>query len=96
MFLTKQEAINETLCSENTIGRWYTENKRNQSGELLWLNSSINTCPDNFLWNEQNPQISVLNPGCYEISLGFHSEKKPIFQVYVNNELAFSLVNCAS
>ena len=94
--ISKQEAINETLCSENTTARWYIENKREQRGEVSWEKQSVNTCPENFIWQSHNSEITVVNSGCYEVCLGFYSEKKPLVQVYVNSELVFSLVNCAA
>ena len=94
--VNKQDAINETLCSENTIGRWYIENKRDQRGEVSWEFQSVNTCPENFIWQKHNSGITVVSSGCYEVNLGFYSGKKPLVQVYANNELVFSLVNCAS
>lgn len=95
-FIVKQEAINETLCSENTIAKWSIENKRNLAKEVLWETQTVNTCPENFLWQKNSSEVIIVKSGFYEVSLGFYSEKKPLVQLYVNNQLVFSLVNCAS
>lgn len=94
--IDKQEAINETLCSENTIARWRIDEKKNLKGEVNWETQCVNTCPENFIWQRDSSEISIVSAGCYEVILGFYSEKNPFVQVYVNNELVFSLVNCPS
>jgi hypothetical protein len=37
----------------------------------------VNTCPENFLWQEDKTMILTVAPGLYEITFGFHSAKKP-------------------
>jgi hypothetical protein len=92
-FVEKQEAINETICSENTIARWVLSNRKTISGEVYWDQNKVNTCPENFIWQDGASEILVGKAGCYEVSLAFYAERKPIVQVFVNNQLAFSLIN---
>ena len=91
--LSKQEEINETLCSENTVARWVLENKRTLTGNVLWDMEKINTCPDNFFWEAGAESISVVKEGCYEVSLGFFAERPPFVQIVVNEQVVYSLVN---
>jgi len=72
-------SINEALCSENCVARWLW-----RSGQLCsngyavpWEVQSVNTCPENFLWDEDKTAILTVAPGLYEITLGFFSSKKP-------------------
>ena len=95
--LTEQGTINEALCAENCVARWLWK-----SGELIngyavpWEVQSVNTCPENFLWQEDKTLILTVAPGLYEISFGFYSGKKPTVQVLVNGETILSAVNSSS
>lgn len=91
--LSKQEEINETLCSENTVARWVLENKRTLSGNVLWDNEKINTCPDNFIWESGAECVTVAKEGCYEVCLGFFAERSPFVQIVANEQVVYSLVN---
>jgi hypothetical protein len=61
-----------------------------------WEVQSVNTCPENFLWDEDKTAILTVAPGLYELTLGFFSSKKPTVQVLVNGETILSCVNSAS
>ena len=95
--LNDQNTINEALCAENCVGRWLWK-----SGELVngyavpWEVQSVNTCPENFLWDEDKTLILTVAPGLYEITFGFYSAKKPTVQLLVNGEAVLSAVNSAS
>ena len=91
--MSKQEEINETLCSENTVGRWVCENKRSISGGVVWDYEKINTCPDLFSFESGSSEINVVKAGCYEVSLGFFAERPPSVQVQANGQVVYSLVN---
>ena len=91
--VSKQEEINETLCSENTVGRWVCENKRGFSGNVVWDYEKINTCPDLFSFETGSSEVNVVKAGCYEVSLGFFAERPPFVQVQVNGQVVYSLVN---
>jgi hypothetical protein len=78
--LAEQSTINEALCAENCVARWLWK-----SGDLIngyavpWEVQSVNTCPENFLWQEDKTLILTVAPGLYEISFGFYTglAKKP-------------------
>lgn len=57
---------------------------------------SVNTCPENFLWEEDKTSILTVAPGLYEITFGFYSNKKPTVQLLVNGEAVLSAVNSSS
>ena len=63
---------------------------------MPWEVQSVNTCPENFLWEEEKTIILTVAPGLYEISLGFFCHKKPTVQVIVNGETILTAVNSAS
>ena len=97
--LAEQSTINEALCAENCVARWLWK-----SGDLVngyavpWEVQSVNTCPENFLWQEDKTLILTVAPGLYEISFGFYTgmAKKPTVQVLVNGETILSAVNSSS
>ena len=78
--LAEQSTINEALCAENCVARWLWK-----SGDLVngyavpWEVQSVNTCPENFLWQEDKTMILTVAPGLYEIAFGFYTQlsKKP-------------------
>ena len=95
--LADQALINEALCAENCVGRWLWK-----SGELKneyavpWEIQSVNTCPDNFLWEKDRISVLTVAPGLYEITMGFFTKKKPSVQLLINGEVVLSAVNSAS
>lgn len=76
--LDDQALINEAICSENCVGRWIWK-----SGELLsqnqvpWEIQSVNTCPDNFIWQKNKTAIVTVAPGLYQLAFGLYSKKSP-------------------
>jgi hypothetical protein len=49
--LKDQATINETLCSENIVGRWMWHSGDLKPGSLIpWESESANTVPDHFFW----------------------------------------------
>jgi len=92
--LSSQAIINEALCAENCAGRWIWKSGTVKSGYAIpWEIQSVNTCPDNFLWEKDKISILTVAPGLYEISLGFFSSKKPNVQLLVNGEPVLTPVN---
>lgn len=95
--LQEQTTINEALCAENCSARWLWK-----SGELVngfaipWEIQTINTCPENFLWDEDKSTVLTVAPGLYEVNFGFFSSKQPTVQVLVNGEPILSAVNTSS
>lgn len=68
-----------------------------KNGSLIpWEIQSINTLPDNFLWEKDKSSILVVAPGLYCIYFGFYSRKKPTVQLLVNGDPVLSAVNSAS
>ena len=96
--LRSQQQLNEVLCQENCSARWIW-----RSGQLCangygvpWEIQSVNTCPENYLWDEDKSVILTISPGLYEINLGFFCSKKPTVQVLVNGETILTAVNSSS
>ena len=95
--LAEQSTINEALCAENCVARWLWKSGELVSGYAVpWEVQSVNTCPENFLWQEDKTMILTVAPGLYEITFGFYSTKKPTIQVLVNGETILSAVNSSS
>lgn len=95
--MNRQSLINEILCQENCVGRWTWKSGRVVNGYAIpWENQSVNTSPDNFLWEKEKTSICVTTPGLYELTLGFYCVKKPTVQVLVNGEPILAAVNSAS
>jgi hypothetical protein len=90
-------SVIEALCAENCLGRWLWKSGELKTGSLVpWEIQSVNTAPDNFLWEREKVSIVTVAPGLYEIILGFYSRKKPTVQILVNGEPIMSAVNNSS
>ena len=77
--LTSQQTLNEVLCQENCSARWMWRSGQlsNNGYAVPWEVQNVNTCPENFLWDEDKSVILTVAPGLYEITLGFFCAKKP-------------------
>ena len=51
-----------------------------------WEIQSVNTCPENFIWEQDNVSIIAVTPGLYEVFFGFFTSKKPVIQLLINGE----------
>ena len=96
--MTQQNSLNEVICAENCSARWlWRSGQLSPNGYAVpWEAQSVNTCPENFLWEEDKTVILTVAPGLYEITLGFFCAKKPTVQVLVNGETILTAVNSAS
>ena len=64
-----QALINESLCTENIVGRWAWKSGDVKSGSLVpWEIQLTNTLPDNFLWEKDKGTILTVAPGLYEVN----------------------------
>ena len=92
--LDNQAIINDTLCNENCVGRWFWQSGNVKNNYIIpWENQSVNTSPDNFIWEKDKTFILVNEEGLYELNLGFYSEKRPSIQVVVNGEIIINSQN---
>ena len=63
-----QAVINESVCSQNIIGRWTWKSGELRSGSSVpWETEVVNTLPDNFLWEKDKTSILTVAPGLYEV-----------------------------
>ena len=96
-YINDQAIINESLCSENIVGRWTWKSGELKGGSTVpWESQVVNTLPDNFLWEKDKSSILTVAAGLYEISFGFFAKKKPTVQLLVNGEPIISAVNTES
>ena len=92
--LDNQSIINDTLCNENCIGRWMWKSGNIKNNYLIpWESQTVNTSPDNFIWEKEKTFILIKEEGLYELNLGFYSEKRPSIQVAVNGEIIINSQN---
>lgn len=70
-----QRAVNEVLCAENCLARWFWKSgSLSVDGQAVpWEIQCANTCPDNFLWQEDKSTILTVEAGLYECSMAFFS-----------------------
>ena len=47
---------------------------------------SVNTCPDNFIWEQNRTSIIAVAPGLYEVTFSMFSNRQPTVQLLVNGE----------
>ena len=90
--LDNQALINETLCEENKLGKWYwTLEKSKNNNRIIFDNQIMNTFPDNYLIENDKSILLIKQGGIYEIVLGCYGyNKKPNIQILVNNEVILS------
>ena len=92
--LDNQSIINDTLCNENCIGRWMWKSGNIKNNYFIpWESQTVNTSPDNFIWEKEKTFILIKEEGLYELNLGFYSEKRPSIQVVVNGEIIINSQN---
>ena len=92
--LADQALINEALCAENCVARWIWKSGEIKNGYAVpWEIQSVNTCPDNFLWEKDKTSVVVVAPGLYEVTMGYFSEKEPTVQLLINGEPVLSAAN---
>ena len=86
--IDNQAIINDTLCNENCIGRWFWNGGDNKINYAIpWDNQSINTSPDNFIWEKGKPFIIINEEGFYVLNLGIFADKRPSIQIVVDGEI---------
>ena len=95
--MDNQAIINDTLCNENSLGRWVWRGGKLRAGLTVpWEGQNINTSPDNFIWEKDKNFVIVNKGGLYELNMGFYSNKKPTVQIMVNDEVIISAINSNS
>lgn len=71
--------VNKSLLAENCVARWvWKSGNLSPTGYAVpWEFEMVNTCPENFIWEENKANIVIVAPGLYQVSFGFYSPKKP-------------------
>lgn len=82
----EQHSLNEVLCAENCVARWFWKNGRLSSNSLIfWDLESVNTCPENY--QSHDTVIAVEAAGLYELTMAFFAKKKNgCIRIMVNEE----------
>ena len=96
--MNNQAMINDIICNENQVGRWlWKSNKNKNKLAIPWDIQSVNTAPDNYIWEKSGVNIIVINGGIYQVSLGlyFNSNinKKIQVQIIVNSDNVINVKN---
>ena len=92
--MNNQAMINDIICNENQVGRWLWKTGKIKGGYAIpWDTQSVNTSPDNYIWEKDKTIITVIKGGLYQISLGFYANKKPIVQIVVNSDMVINANN---
>ena len=95
--IREQGVINSSLCAECSVGRWIWKSGQVKPGNgVPWNVQSVNTDPENFVWERDKVSILTMAPGLYEVTFGFFVRKKPAIQLLVNGEPVLAAVNSAS
>ena len=94
--LSEQEAINESLCSENIIGRWsWKTGQLSSSGLIPWEFQVINTFSDNFIWKQDCFYIQIITGGFYIVQASIFPKsynKKVKVDILINDNLVYQTV----
>jgi len=81
--------LSQAMNQELSVSRWIWSSGRTRADKCVpWEVESINTSPDNFMWNKDTCVVTGI-PGLYELSLGFFTDSDPVIQVLVNGEATF-------
>ena len=92
--MNNQALINDIICNENQVGRWLWKTGKVKGGcTVPWDTQSVNTSPDNYIWEKDKTIITVTKGGIYQVCLGFYSNKKPTIQIIVNSEMIINANN---
>ena len=92
--MNNQALINDIICNENQVGRWLWKTGKVKGGYTVpWDTQSVNTSPDNYIWEKDKTIITVTKGGIYQVILGFYSNKKPTIQIIVNSEMIINANN---
>ncbi len=84
--------VQEALCAENCTARWiWKSGELHSAGQVPWETQSINTCPENFLWEKNKSVLVLVAPGLYQLSMGFFAQKTDCVKVYVNGEAIINI-----
>jgi hypothetical protein len=95
--IREQGIINAGLAAERSVGRWIWKSGNVKAGNgVPWNVQSVNTDPENFVWEKNCVSIVANAPGLYEVTFGFFVRKKPAIQLLVNGEPVMAAVNSAS
>jgi len=57
-----------------------------KGGFVPWEYQSINTLPDNFIWEKNSSQILTVAKGIYEIQYGFFGARFAEVELLINGE----------
>jgi hypothetical protein len=96
-YIREQSIINESLCAEHSCARFIWKSGKTRTGHgVPWNVQSVNTNPQNFLWEKDKVNLVTVAPGLYEITFGFFCKKKPSVQLLINGEPVLSAINSAS
>ena len=91
-----QEAINESLCSENILGRWsWKSGQLSSSGVVPWEYQVINTFSDNFIWKKDAFYIQIMTGGFYVLQASVFPKsynKKVKVEVLINDSLVYQTI----
>ena len=86
-FVADQNLVNEMLCAENCVGRWLWRSGELRTGfSVPWEIQTVNTCPDNFVWENGRSGIVAVASGLYQVSFAVFSRKKPSIELLVNGQ----------
>lgn len=87
----EQTMVNEALCAENCVARWLWKSGSLGPGSAVpWEMQSVNTCPDNFIWEMNRTSVIAVAPGLYEVMFAFFASSKPTVQMLINGEPVLS------
>ena len=82
--LSYQIRITESLG----IGRWHWKSGNLINGYTIpWETQTVNTSPNNLLWEKSKTSVIAVMGGLYEVRLGLIGSKKGKAQVLVNSEV---------
>ena len=86
VFIHDQNMLNEMLCAENCVARWLWRSGETRGVAVPWEYESVNTCPENFLWETGTTSLITVASGLYEVFFAVFTWKQPRVELLVNGE----------
>ena len=92
--LREVSELSSSLSSELCLGRWiWRTGKTKPGGAVPWNVQAANADPQNLVWERDKASITCVQPGLYEVQLGFFSRKRPVVKLTVNGDSVMTVAN---
>ncbi|GMH33140.1 hypothetical protein BSKO_00974 [Bryopsis sp. KO-2023] len=83
--LTREVELLSERINPSSVWQWNC-GRTKSNGAVYWDAESLNSDPDNFVWEKDKTFITCTRAGLYKVSTSFFSLRRPTIQVVVNGK----------